>query len=153
MNKGFQHEQPAPLLSVFGLIENITPSEVKKAISGMKNGKATGPDEIPADLWKQASKVGVIWLTNIFNQIIKSGKMPDMWRLSNLIPFYKNKVNIAECENYRAIKLTSHTLNIWERVVIDRQHKLSAMTLNQCRLTPGEGTTGHTLCENTDEQI
>ncbi|XP_050668497.1 uncharacterized protein LOC126967856 [Leptidea sinapis] len=73
--------------------------------------------------------------------------MPDMWRLSNMIPFYKNKGNIAECGNYRAIKLTSHTLKIWERGMVKRLYKLTTISPNQCGFTAGVGTidTIHTL--------
>ena len=35
-----------------------------------------------------------------------------------LVPFYKGKGDIKECENYCGIKLMSHTMKLWERAII-----------------------------------
>ncbi|CAK1603707.1 unnamed protein product [Parnassius mnemosyne] len=63
-----------------------------------------------------------------------------MWRNNNLIPFYKNKGDVADCGNYRAIKLTSQTLKIWECVLVKRLSKITKITPNQCGFTSGVGT-------------
>ena len=34
-----------------------------------------------------------------------------------LIPICKNKGDVQRCINYRGIKLISHTMNLWERIV------------------------------------
>ncbi|GKE74053.1 hypothetical protein Tco_1536094, partial [Tanacetum coccineum] len=46
----------------------------------------------------------------------RSVKMPDEWRLSEVIPIYKNKEDVQACGNYMGIKLLSHTMKLWERV-------------------------------------
>ena len=43
--------------------------------------------------------------------------MPDEWRKSTLIPIYMKKGVVQDCRNCRGIKLMSHTLKFWERVV------------------------------------
>ncbi|KAG5618269.1 hypothetical protein H5410_018093 [Solanum commersonii] len=48
-------------------------------------------------------------------------KMPDEWWWSTMVPLYKNKGDIQNCNNYRGIKLLSHTMKIWERVVEMRE--------------------------------
>ncbi|KAG5585501.1 hypothetical protein H5410_045935 [Solanum commersonii] len=48
--------------------------------------------------------------------------MPDEWRWSTMVPLYKNKGDIQNCNNYRGIKLLSHTMKIWERVVEMRKN-------------------------------
>ena len=45
----------------------------------MKNGKSCGPDGIPTEALKHLGDWGVCQLTNIFNAIMQSGKMPDEW--------------------------------------------------------------------------
>ena len=42
----------------------------------------------------------VLWLTKLFNEILRSKKMPEDWRKSTLVPIYKNKGDIQSCENY-----------------------------------------------------
>ena len=102
-------------------IELITRDEVGQALSKMKRGKAVGPDGISAEAWKYLEETGVDFLTNLFNDIIQSNKIPEGWRCSILVPIHKGKGDVQNCGNYRGIKLTYHTLKIWERVVEIRQ--------------------------------
>ena len=57
--------------------------------------------------------------------------MPDEWRKSTLVPIYKNKGDIQSCGNYRGIKLMSHTMKLWERVIERRLRKETQVTENQ----------------------
>ena len=95
----------------------ITREEVKEALKKMKSGKAVGPDSIPVEVWKVLGEDGVAWLTDFFNVIFKTAKMPQEWRYSTIIPLYKNKGDAQNCNNYRGIKLLSHTMKLWERVI------------------------------------
>ena len=47
-------------------------------------------------------------------------RMPEEWRRSVLIPIYKNKEDAQSCGNYRGIKLMSHTIKVWERIIETR---------------------------------
>ena len=49
--------------------------------------------------------------------------MSNEWRKSTLVPIYKNKGDIQNCENYRGIKLMSHAMKLWERVIEQRLRK------------------------------
>uniref|UniRef100_A0A914X850 Endonuclease/exonuclease/phosphatase domain-containing protein n=1 Tax=Plectus sambesii TaxID=2011161 RepID=A0A914X850_9BILA len=102
---------------VSGPIHAITKAEVDLALRRMKNGKAVGPDGIPTEAWKACGNTGVTWLTALFNRILESGKMPDAWRSSTIAPIYKKKGDVQQCSNYRGIKLLSHTMKLWERVI------------------------------------
>ncbi|VDO81652.1 unnamed protein product [Heligmosomoides polygyrus] len=52
----------------FEEISNITISESEASLKKMKSGKATGPDDLPADLWKSKGWCSADWLTEFFNQ-------------------------------------------------------------------------------------
>ena len=60
------------------------------------------------------------WLTNLFNVNLKTIKMPQEWRHSIIISLYKNKGDVQNCNNYRGIKLLSHTMKLWEQVIEGR---------------------------------
>ena len=107
----------------------------------MKNGKATGPDEIPAEIWKYLGQDGVIVLYKLFNAILRCGRIPEAWRMSILIPIYKGKGDVLECSNYRGIKLLSHTFKIWERIIDKRLRELVHITEIQQGFMPGKSTT------------
>ena len=77
-----------------------------------ENGKAVGPDNIPAEAWKCLGNIGAQLLKVWFNNIIESGKMPEEWRNSVMIPIYKSKGDIQDGINYRGIKLAIRALSL-----------------------------------------
>ena len=107
----------------------------------MKVGKALGPDNIPIEVWKCLGEVAIVWLTNLFNSIFRSNKMPNEWRRSTLVPIFKNKGDIQSCTNYRGIKLMSHTMKLWERVIEHRLRRVTSVTTNQFGFMPRRSTT------------
>ena len=107
----------------------------------MKKGKAVGPDDIPVEAWRALEGKGVTWLTEILCRVMASEQMPDEWWHSTLIPIYKNKGDIQECGNYRGIKLMSHSLKIWERVIENRLRGTVTMSDQQFGFMPGSSTT------------
>ena len=95
----------------------------------MKGGKATGPGGIPVEVLRCLGDIAIVWLTKLFNRIFRSNKMPEEWR-SILVPIYKNKRVIQSCTNYRGIKLMSHTMKLWERVIEHRLRGMTRVTMN-----------------------
>ncbi|KAF3671399.1 putative pre-mRNA-processing factor 6-like [Capsicum annuum] len=53
----------------------------------------------------------------------------------------KNKGDIQSCNNYKGIKLLSHTMKIWERVVELRLRRIVSISENQFRFMLGRSTT------------
>ena len=83
----------------------------------MKVGKAVGTYGIPMENRKSLGEKGIGWVADFFNVILKTAKMPKEWRHSTIIPLYKNKGDVQNCNSYRGIKLLSHTKKLWERVI------------------------------------
>ena len=95
----------------------ISREEIKNALRRTKKGKAVGPDELPVEVWKCMREMGIKFLTRLFNRLLMGEWMPEEWRWSVLIPDYKNKADAQCCGNYRGIKLMSHTMKVWERII------------------------------------
>ncbi|XP_026444841.1 uncharacterized protein LOC113345263 [Papaver somniferum] len=70
-----------------------------------------------------------------------SNRMPDEWRRSIIVLIFKNKGDIQSCSNYRGIKLMSHTMKLWERVIDRRLRGKSSVTKNQFGFMPRRSTT------------
>jgi hypothetical protein len=121
-------------------IQRIQESEVKETLKKMKTGKALGPNDILIEVWRYLGDIAIMWLTKLFNTIFRSNKIPDEWRRSILVPIFKNKGDIQSCTNYRGIKLMSHTMKLWERVIEHRLRKLTNVSKNQFCFMPGRST-------------
>ncbi|KAK3548937.1 hypothetical protein QTP70_021683 [Hemibagrus guttatus] len=127
--------------SVEQKVDKIRKDEVRKALKRMKSGKAVGPDDIPVEVWKCLGEAAVEFLANLFNRVLESERMPEEWRRSVLVPIFKNKGDMQSCSNYRGIKLMSHTMKVWERVVEARLRKVVEICEQQYGFMPRKSTT------------
>ena len=114
--------------------------EVKNSLRRIKKDKAFGPDELPVEVWKCMREMGIKFLTRLFNRLLMRERMPEECRRSVLIPIYKTKEDQQCCENYREIKLTSHTMKIWERIIEARLKDRVEISKQQYGFMPGKGT-------------
>ncbi|XGW23903.1 hypothetical protein V3C99_005819, partial [Haemonchus contortus] len=76
---------------VHGPVQRITVNETITALKKMKSGKASGPDDVAADLWKSKGWNPAGWLTEFFNQVVAEKKVPESWQQSTTIPIWKKK--------------------------------------------------------------
>ena len=102
-------------------VEQISKEEVRENMKRMKNGKAVCPNDIPVE--------------------VESERMPEEWRDSILIPIFKNKGDVNSCSNYRRIKLISHSMKLWERVIEIRLRSELTFSEQQYGFMPGKSTT------------
>ncbi|KAK3508314.1 hypothetical protein QTP70_020508 [Hemibagrus guttatus] len=127
--------------SVEQKVDKIRKDEVRKALKRMKSGKAVGPDDILVEVWKCLGEAAVEFLASLFNRVLESERMPEEWRRSVLVPIFKNKGDVQSCSNYRGIKLMSHTMKVWERVVEARLRKVVEICEQQYGFMPRKSTT------------
>ena len=59
-------------------------------------------------------------MTDLINNIVKEGRIPDDWRKNILVPVYKGKGGPLVYESYRAIKLLEKLMKVLERVLEKR---------------------------------
>ena len=94
-------------------------------------------------LWFSPNQQKVIkpdMLTYILQRVMANG-IPDSWNKRKLIPIFKNKGDIFECSNYRGIKLMSHFMKLWERIIEARLREMVNIRDNQFGFRPGISTT------------
>ena len=122
-------------------VECVSKEEVMENMQRMKNGKAVGPDDIPVEVWKCLGESALKFLTKLYNRTMESERMPEEWRDSVLIPIFKNTGDVQSCSNYRGIKLISHTMKLWERIVEKRLRSDLKFSNQQYGFMPGKSTT------------
>ena len=97
----------------------ILEDEVREAINAMKNNKAEGRDNIPAEVWKVLGEVGVKELTELCRIIYDDGQWPDEFLKTIMVPIPK-KENATECSDYRTISLIPHVSKVMLRILTRR---------------------------------
>ena len=120
---------------------HITREEVAKALRKMKPGKAAGPSGVVSEMLKASDELGVEWMTDLCNVIVRDGKIPDDWKNSLLVPVFKVKGDPLECGSYRAIKLLEQAMKVVERVLEGRIREQVDIDKMQFGFSPGKGTT------------
>lgn len=98
---------------------DIIKDEVIHALNTLKNGKASGPDQIPGEILKLIEEDQMYILVELINTIYKTGIIPKDWLTSTFITLPKKK-SAKHCPDYRTISLMAHTLKILLRVVHNR---------------------------------
>ena len=124
------------------LINCLIPRTEEKTL---KNRKATGLDEFPIEVVKSLGQTGIFWLTAVL-QDIQTNEIPSEWRKIKITPLYKHKGDPLNCSNYRGIKLLSHCLKLWERVIEARLREMVNISKRQFDFQKGKSTTQPMFC-------
>ena len=100
-------------------VQTADVSELLKLITGLKNGKAPGYDQIGPSLVKEISSVICEPLLHVFNLSLNSGIVPSQLKIAKIIPVYKKGDHSSAC-NYRPISLLSVFDKLLEQIVYNR---------------------------------
>ena len=98
------------------MLTHLKPDEVKWALGSIITNKASGGDEIPAELSQILKDDAVRMLHSICQQIWKTQQWPQDWKRSDFISIPK-KGNAKECSNYRTIVLMSHASKVMLKIL------------------------------------
>ena len=106
-------DQPTGIRFSFGVVKE---SEIFKELKKLKRNKATGLDNFPPGLVKDAAHVLSKPLTFIINLSLNSRVVPAEWKVAKVIPVYKPG-SAAEIDNYRPISILPTLSKILEKIV------------------------------------
>ena len=86
------------------LDQPITVSEIVCAINALKTGKASGPDGLIGEFYKNSIAIIMPFLHPFFNYLFNNGLFPDEWSVAVIQPLHK-KGDVNQPDNYRGISL------------------------------------------------
>ena len=86
---------------------SVTPKMVKKVIMNLDLSKASGPDCIPVVVLKNCEPELSYILAELFNKCLKESCFPDCWKVSSVVPVFKNVGERSTAKNYRPVSLLS----------------------------------------------
>lgn len=93
--------------------------QIMKAISTLKNGKATGPDEITAEAIKANIETSVSILYKLIKKILEEESFPEEWKHGILMRLTK-KGDLSEYSKYQGILLLSVPNKILNGILRER---------------------------------
>ena len=95
---------------------DILECKVKWPLKNTAVNKASGSDEIPAELFKSLKENAIKVLHSLCQQIWKTQQWPQDWKWSILIPIPK-KCRTKECANHQIIALVSHASKVLLKIL------------------------------------
>ena len=101
---------------IIHLEPDILDCEVKWTLGNITKNKASGGDEIPAELFQILKDDAVKVLHSICQQIWKIQQWPQDWKRLVFVPILK-KGNAKECSIYCTIALISHTNKVMLKIL------------------------------------
>ena len=83
------------------------------------NVKASCPDNTPAWVLKDHAALLAPPLTAIFNCSLREGKLPNEWKMANIIPLPKSNPPASIHKDIRPISLTPIAAKVFESIVME----------------------------------
>ena len=96
---------------------SVTPKMVRKVVMNLDLLKVSGPDCIPVVVLKNCEQELSYILAELFNKCLKESCFPDCWKISSLVPVFKNVGERSTAKNYCPISLLSVVSKVFEKLV------------------------------------
>ncbi|KAE9413525.1 hypothetical protein Angca_006168, partial [Angiostrongylus cantonensis] len=112
----------------------VLPSEIRHAISSVKNRTAPGPDRIRSEHLRNLPPALLNTLARLFTRYLSECKVPTQWKTSKTMLLFK-KGDLHDIGNYRPICLLSFVYKLFTRLILNRIDR----TLNEEQPREQEG--------------
>ena len=98
----------------------ITPKMVKKVIINLDLPKASGPDCIAVVILENCDPELSYILAELFTKCLKESCFPDCWKVSLVVPVFKNVGEHSTAKSYRPVSRVSVVSKFFEKLVNNR---------------------------------
>ena len=99
---------------------SVTPKMAKKVIMNFDLTKAPGRDCIRVVVLKNCEPELFYISADLFNKCLKESCFPDCWKVSSVVPVFKNVGERSTAKNYRPVSLLSVFGKVFEKLVNNR---------------------------------
>ena len=99
---------------------SVTPMMVKKVITDLDSSKTSGPDCIPLVFLKKCKPDISYLLAKLFNMFLKEPCFPDCWKVSMVLPVFKNVGERSTAKNYRWVSFLVVVVKVFGKLAHNR---------------------------------
>ena len=93
---------------------------VKKVMTNFDSSTASGPDCILVVVLKNCESELSYILAELFSMCLKESCFPDCWKVSRVVPVFKNVEKRSFAKNYCPVSLVSVVSKVFEKLVSNR---------------------------------
>ena len=86
---------------------SVTLKMVKKVITNLDSSKASGLDRIPVVVLSNCEPEISCILAELSNMCLKESCFPDCWKVSSVVPVFRNVGKRSTAKNYRLVSILS----------------------------------------------
>ncbi len=103
---------------------SFSPRQVAAVVDKLNIHKAPGADRISGRVLRELPRFGIIWLTRIYNAVVRLQHFPALWKVAKIIMLLKSGKPPTELQSYRPISLLSVFSKTFEKLL---HHRLLQM--------------------------
>lgn len=119
------------------ILDAVTASEVKKAVSAMRTGSAAGPDRITVLKRKAEETQG--FLAGMYTIWLMTGKVPEKLKASRSLLQPKGATDMQNIGNWRLLSISSVLLRLYTKILAKRLTSAIRLHPSQRSFTPVPG--------------
>ena len=93
---------------------------VRNVVMNLDLSKASGPDCLPVVVLKSCEPELCYILDELFNKCLRESCFPDCWKVSSVVPVFKNVGERSTAKNYHPVSLLSVVSKVFEKLVNNR---------------------------------
>ena len=98
---------------------DVTRAELGVMLDELRNGKASGWDDIPNEALKNAPESLLVQVVRLYNNVKESGKVPAAWRRGRLVLVHK-KGPRTDAYNYRPLTVINSVAALYSKLLNKR---------------------------------
>ena len=111
--------------------ETFTSDQVTSAIKSCRSSRAYGPDSLSIFHLKNMGPIATEHLTTLYNDTLKSCRLPSIWKTSLIIPIPKPGKDSSQGNSYRPISLLCPAAKVLEALILPSINEfLSQLMIN-----------------------
>ena len=99
---------------------SATPKTVRKVVMNLDLSNTSGPDCIPVVVLKNCEPEMSYILGELFNKYLTESCFPDCWKVSSVVPVFKNVGERSSAKNYCPFSLLSVVSKVLEKLINNR---------------------------------
>ena len=130
--------------------ESFTSDQVTSAIKSCRSSRAYGPDYLSIFYLKNLGPLATEHLTTLYNDSLKSFRLPSIWKTSLVIPIPKPGKDSSQGTSYRTISLICPAAKVLEALILPSIDKFISSAKDQHGFRPRHSTTSALLQLSTD---